>query len=206
MKTFHHVPIFLLLAFCFQIHQADAQKVKTETEVLQKNNFFLLKGKKVGLITNPTGIDRNLQSTVDIFHNCPDFELVALFGPEHGVRGDYGAGDYVENYTDPHTGLPVYSIYGKTRKPTREMLQGIDVLVYDIQDIGSRSYTYISTLGLAMEAAAENNIQFVVLDRPNPWEASKWKGCSPSLNSFPSSASFPFPMCTGPPWESWHFT
>ncbi|HOF54503.1 MAG TPA: DUF1343 domain-containing protein [Prolixibacteraceae bacterium] len=197
MKTFHHVPIFLLLAFCFQIHQADAQKVKTGLEVLQKNNFFLLKGKKVGLITNPTGIDRNLQSTVDIFHNCPDFELVALFGPEHGVRGDYGAGDYVENYTDPHTGLPVYSIYGKTRKPTREMLQGIDVLVYDIQDIGSRSYTYISTLGLAMEAAAENNIQFVVLDRPNPLGGIKMEGLltQPEFVSFVSQ--FPIPYVHG---------
>ena len=101
---------------------------------------------------------------------------MALFGPEHGVRGDAHAGDHVGNQTDPVTGLPVYSLYGKTRKPTPEMLRGIDVLVYDIQDIGCRSFTYISTMGEAMAAAAENGIEFVVLDRPNPLGGRKVEG------------------------------
>ena len=139
--------------------------VKTGIEVLKAQRFELLEGKRVGLITNPTGVDDGLRSTVDILNEAPNVELVALFGPEHGVRGDAHAGDHVGNQTDPVTGLPVYSLYGKTRKPTPEMLRGIDVLVYDIQDIGCRSFTYISTMGEAMAAAAENGIEFVVLDK-----------------------------------------
>ena len=135
--------------------------VKTGIEVLKAQRFELLEGKRVGLITNPTGVDDGLRSTVDILNEAPNVELVALFGPEHGVRGDAHAGDHVGNQTDPVTGLPVYSLYGKTRKPTSEMLRGIDVLVYDIQDIGCRSFTYISTMGEAMAAAAENGIAFV---------------------------------------------
>jgi len=142
--------------------------VETGLEVMATGGFSILQGKRVGLITNPTGITTNMVSAIDLLHDAPGINLVALYGPEHGVRGDYAAGEYVATYTDPATGLPVYSLYGSTRKPTPQMLQGVDVLVYDIQDIGSRSYTYISTLGLAMEAAAENNIEFVVLDRPNP--------------------------------------
>ena len=146
--------------------------VKTGIEVLKAQRFELLEGKRVGLITNPTGVDDGLRSTVDILNEAPNVELVALFGPEHGVRGDAHAGDHVGNQTDPVTGLPVYSLYGKTRKPTPEMLRGIDVLVYDIQDIGCRSFTYISTMG----AAAENGIEFVVLDRPNPLGGRKVEG------------------------------
>jgi uncharacterized protein YbbC (DUF1343 family) len=103
-------------------------------------------------------------------------KLVALFGPEHGVRGDAEGGKSVDSFNDSQTGVPVYSLYGRTRKPTKDMLRGIDVLVYDIQDIGVRSYTYISTLGLAMEAAAENNVEFVVLDRPNPLTGVRVEG------------------------------
>ena len=150
--------------------------VKTGIEVLKAQLFELLEGKRVGLITNPTGVDDGLRSTVDILNEAPNVELVALFGPEHGVRGDAHAGDHVGNQTDPVTGLPVYSLYGKTRKPTSEMLRGIDVLVYDIQDIGCRSFTYISTMGEAMAAAAENGIEFVVLDRPNPLGGRKVEG------------------------------
>ena len=150
--------------------------VKTGIEVLKAQRFELLEGKRVGLITNPTGVDDGLRSTVDILTEAPNVELVALFGPEHGVRGDAHAGDHVGNQTDPVTGLPVYSLYGKTRKPTPEMLRGIDVLVYDIQDIGCRSFTYISTMGEAMAAAAENGIEFVVLDRPNPLGGRKVEG------------------------------
>ena len=150
--------------------------VKTGIEVLKAQRFELLEGKRVGLITNPTGVDDGLRSTVDILNEAPNVELVALFGPEHGVRGDAHAGDHVGNQTDPVTGLPVYSLYGKTRKPTPEMLRGIDVLVYDIQDIGCRSFTYISTMGEEMAAAAENGIEFVVLDRPNPLGGRKVEG------------------------------
>ena len=153
-----------------------AQKTMTGIEVLKKDNFKILEGKRVGLITNPTGVDNSLKSTIDILFEAPNVNLVALYGPEHGVRGDVHAGDKVENSTDPSTGLPVYSLYGKTRKPTPEMLQGIDVLVYDIQDIGCRSFTYISTMGVAMEAAAENGIEFIVLDRPNPIGGEKVEG------------------------------
>ncbi len=155
-----------------------AQKihVKTGIEVLKESNFKALQGKRVGLITNPTGVDNNLKSTIDILHEARNVQLVALYGPEHGVRGDVHAGDKIEDFRDPNTGVPVFSLYGATRKPTKEMLEGVDVLVYDIQDIGCRSYTYISTMYLAMQAAAENNIEFVVLDRPNPLGGLKVEG------------------------------
>lgn len=151
-------------------------KVKLGIDVLRERNFDVLQGKRVGLITNPTGVDRNLKSTIDILFESKECKLTALYGPEHGVRGDFTAGTEFDFYTDSKTGLPVYSIYGKTKKPTPEMLKNIDVLVFDIQDIGCRSYTFISTLGLAMEAAAENNIPFVVLDRPNPLGGLKVEG------------------------------
>jgi len=153
-----------------------AKQIKTGIEVLRDQNFKILEGKRVGLITNPTGVDGRLKSSIDILFEAKNVKLVALFGPEHGVRGDAHAGDKVDNVTDPKTGLPVYSLYGKTRKATPEMLKDIDVLVYDIQDIGCRSFTFISTMGLAMEAAAENNIEFVVLDRPNPLGGEKIEG------------------------------
>ncbi|PWE01084.1 exo-beta-N-acetylmuramidase NamZ family protein [Marinilabilia rubra] len=179
----------LILSFLFlgMFFNSPAQ-VKTGIETLKNHNFAYLEGKKVGLITNPTGVDSNLKSTVDILHEAENVELVALYGPEHGVRGNIAAGEKVENATDPATGITVFSLYGKTRKPTPKMLEGIDVLVYDIQDIGSRSYTFISTLGLAMEAAAENNIEFMVLDRPNPLGGNKFEGAvtEPEFTSFVS--------------------
>ena len=171
MKRTFQIILLALLSF-----NLSAQKVKTGIEVLKSQNFKSLEGKRIGLITNPTGVDNALKSTIDILHVAPNVNLVALFGPEHGVRGNVHAGDKVDNNTDAKTGLPVYSLYGATRKPTAEMLKGIDVLVYDIQDNGCRSFTYISTMGLAMEAAAENNIQFVVLDRPNPLGGRKIEG------------------------------
>jgi len=188
--------LFMLAVILFMT-SVSAGKVKTGLEVLKELNFGPIKGKRVGLITNPTGVDPNLQSTIDIFFHSGEIKLIALYGPEHGVRGDYSAGASVSNFKDTETGLPVYSIYGKTRKPTPEMLSGIDVLVYDIQDIGSRSYTYISSLGLAMEAVAENNIEFVVLDRPNPLGGLKMEGCltEPAFTSFVSQ--FPIPYIHG---------
>jgi uncharacterized protein YbbC (DUF1343 family) len=184
----------LLVSSCFNM---TGQKVYTGLEVLGKSNFEVLKGKRVGLITNPTGVDRDLISAIDILFNAGSFRLAALYSPEHGIRGEFTAGETVGSTTDPVTGLPVYSLYGKTRKPTPEMLKGIDVLVYDIQDIGSRSYTYISTLGLAMEAAAENKIDFIVLDRPNPLGGMRMEGpvTRPAFTSFVSQ--FPIPYIHG---------
>lgn len=148
--------------------QPSQNKVKLGIEVLRNRGFDVLLGKRVGLVTNPTGVDSRLKSTVDILHEAPEVNLVALYGPEHGVRGNVHAGDHVDNEVDSRTGIPMFSLYGATRKPTREMLDGIDVLVYDIQDNGCRSYTYISTLGMLLEACAEYDKELVVLDRPNP--------------------------------------
>jgi len=135
-------------------------------DVLVKNNFAPLKGKKIGLVTNHTGEDRRRRSTIDLLKEAPGVTLVALFGPEHGIRG--AVDEKVGDSTDAKTGLPVYSLYGERRKPTTEQLKGLDALVFDIQDVGCRFYTYTSTMGLCMEAAAEAGIEFIVLDRANP--------------------------------------
>ncbi|EPE62211.1 hypothetical protein L479_01380 [Exiguobacterium sp. S17] len=157
----------------------------------------LLAGKRVGLITNPTGVDANMTSIVDLFHNSDDFELTALYGPEHGVRGDAQAGSTISSYIDDVTGLPVYSLYGVTKKPTPEMLKDVDVLVFDIQDVGTRYYTYIYTMAYAMEAAAENDIPFVVLDRPNPQGGLRVEGpvLDPAYSSF--IGLYPIPLKHG---------
>jgi uncharacterized protein YbbC (DUF1343 family) len=151
-------------------HNLEHPVVRPGIEVLLGEDQYLtlVQGKRVGLITNPTGVDHELNSTIDLLHRNPDINLVALFGPEHGIRGDAYAGENVENVTDPTTGVPIYSLYGATSRPTPEMLEGIDVMLYDIQDVGSRSYTYIYTMARAMDACGEARIPFVVLDRPNP--------------------------------------
>ena len=168
--------------------------VKTGIEVLRDRGFDVLKGKRVGLVTNPSGVDRNLCSTVDILFNAPEVNLVALYGPEHGVRGDVYAGGKISDTVDETTGLPVFSLYGATRKPTQEMLKGVDVMVYDIQDVGVRSYTFISTLGLVMEACSEAGVEVVVLDRPNPLGGNKIEGClvEQPFNSFVSQYRIPY--------------
>lgn len=195
-KIFRLLPLLLLLLagipasgqFLFY------QTVLTGIEVLERDGFKPLEGKRVGLVTNPSGIDRNYRSTIDILHAAPNVNLVALYGPEHGVRGDVYAGGKVESGTDPTTGLPVYSLYGSTRKPTPEMLKGIDVMVYDIQDVGTRSYTFISTLGLVMRACAEQNIEVMVLDRPNPLGGLKVEGplVEDGFHSFVSMFKIPY--------------
>ena len=167
---------FITFALATVVMTVASAQVKPGIEVLRDNGFAELKGKRVGLITNPTGIDNKFKSTVDILHQAPGVTLTALYAPEHGVRGDIHAGDKVDNMIDPATGVPVYSIFGKTRKPTPEMLRDIDVLVYDIQDNGCRSYTFISSMGNAMEACAENGKEFMVLDRPNPVGGNKIEG------------------------------
>jgi len=179
----------LLLTFILQVAHS---QVKTGIEVLADRNFDLLRGKRVGLVTNPTGVDGSLRSTIDILHE--HVKLTALFGPEHGVRGNFSAGDHVGDQVDARTGIPVYSLYGKSRKPSREMLAQVDVLVYDIQDIGVRSYTYISTMGLVMEAAAEMNKEVVILDRPNPLGGIRVEGplVEDGFFSFVSQYSIPY--------------
>ena len=162
--------------------------------MLRDRGFDALQGKRVGLVTNPSGVDSQLRSTIDILFNAPGVNLVALYGPEHGVRGDVYAGGKVSDSKDAATGLPVYSLYGATRKPTQAMLEGIDVMVYDIQDVGVRSYTYISTLGLVMEACQEKGIEVMVLDRPNPLGGNKIEGCyvEPGFHSFVSQYKIPY--------------
>jgi uncharacterized protein YbbC (DUF1343 family) len=185
----------LLLAWLsFSAPLLHAANVKLGIDVLEEQQFAELKGKRVGLITNATGIDSNGASTVDVLRRAPGVQLVALFGPEHGVYGSDWAGQYVASSIDPHTSLPVYSLYGPTKKPTPEMLKGIDVLVYDIQDIGCRSYTFISTLGLAMEAAGEAGIKFYVLDRPNPLNGNRVEGMmlDPRFRSFTCEWNIPY--------------
>ena len=158
-------------------HSTVIAQVKLGIEVLRERNFDVLQGKRVGLCTNPTGVDRNLVSTIDILWEADNVNLVALYGPEHGVRGNIYAGDHVDNEVDARTGLKMYSLYGKTSKPTQEMMADIDVMVYDIQDIGCRSYTYISTMGNLMEACQMYDKELVILDRPNPLGGNKIEGC-----------------------------
>lgn len=186
--------ILVMLVAVLMSTYAQKITIKTGLEVLKEQNFKVLEGKRVGLITNPTGVDNNLKSVVDILHEAPNVNLVALFAPEHGVRGNAHAGDNVDNEVDEKTGLPVHSLHGKTRIPTPEMLEGIDVLVYDIQDIGCRSFTYISTMGLAMQGAAEQGIEFVVLDRPNPLGGLKVEGglVEDGFTSFVSQFKIPY--------------
>lgn len=165
----------LALTGCAPV-QPEIAQVKLGNEVLVEQKFQVLAGKRIGLITNPSGVNRNLESTIDVLRAAPGVQLVALFGPEHGIYGDVPAGDKIESRTDPRTGLPAHSLYGATRKPTPEMLRGLDALVYDLQDTGCRSYTYISTMGVAMEACGEAGIEFIVLDRPNPLGGERIEG------------------------------
>lgn len=185
--------IILIISLFIIVLSVDAQ-VKVGIEVLRDQNFAQLKGKRVGLITNPTGVDSRMRSTVDILHKAEGVELVALFAPEHGVRGDVAAGAMVSGTKDATTGVTVFSLYGNGYKPKPEMLKDVDVLVFDIQDIGSRSYTFISTMGLAMEAAAENGKEFMVLDRLNPLGGLKVEGSgvAQGFSSFVSKYNIPY--------------
>ena len=146
-------------------------------DVLSSQDFHILQHKRVGLITNHTGRNAAGASTIDTLFRAPGVRLTALFSPEHGIRGD--SDDKVSSAVDAKTGLPVYSLYGASCRPTSEMLRNIDVLVFDIQDIGTRFYTYIGTLSLAMRAAKKAGIPFVVLDRPNPIGGEKVQGAIP---------------------------
>ena len=171
--------------------------VKPGVEVLRDGGFEQLQGKRVGLLTNPSGVDNNLVSTIDILAQAKGVKLNALYSPEHGVRGDVLAGEKVDTYVDKNTGVKVFSLYGKNKKPSAEMLKDIDVLVYDIQDNGCRSFTFISTMGLCMEACAENGKEFMVLDRPNPLSVLKGEGNIVEEVFFSLVSQFPIPYLYG---------
>ena len=140
----------------------------TGLDVLERDGFGLLQGKRVGIITNHSSVDSDGRNAVDAMYLSKKVNLAAIFSPEHGFRGSEEGGVLINNSTDPATGVPIYSLYGKNQRPSQEMLKGIEVLIFDIQDVGARFYTYLTTMGYAMEEAAKNNIEFVVLDRPNP--------------------------------------
>ena len=184
--------VLLFLALC----RPSPAQVQLGNEVLATNAFRELHGKRVGLLTNPTGVNRQLQSTIDQFQAAKNFKLVALFAGEHGLAGDEPAGREWKDKTDAHTGLPVRSLYGPgpTRQPTAKMLQGLDALVYDLQDTGCRSYTFISTMGLAMEACAAAGVEFIVLDRPNPLGGERVEGpiLDPRFRSFVGQWEIPY--------------
>jgi len=171
--------------------------VITGLDVLRNMEFSPLSGLNVGLITNQTGIDTSFQSTIDILYSASEVNLIALYSPEHGIRGTEDAGEILKDYTDSKTGLPVYSLHGENRQPSEVMLKNIDIIVYDIQDIGCRSYTYISTMGLAMEACARSNIKFIVLDRPNPIGGNRVEGTLVDSNYTSFVSQYPIPYVYG---------
>ena len=144
--------------------------------MLEEQKFVAIAGKRVGLLTHPAGVNRRGESAIDVLRRAPNVKLTALFAPEHGLNGNGKAGENIPDTTDPRTGLPVYSLHGKTRKPTAAMLKGLDALVIDLQDIGARSYTFISAMRYAMEACFEQGVEVVVLDRPNPLGGLKVDG------------------------------
>ncbi len=161
--------VLLLLAMIVTVKA----EVNSGLEVFEKYYSTILKGKRVGLVTNPTGVNKNLETTVDLLYKNPNVNLVALFSPEHGIRGNVRAGEQVKGGKDAKTQLPVYTLYGgKDHKPSKESLSKIDVLIYDIQDVGSRAYTYIWHLAECMSACAAEGKEVVVFDRPNPLGAT----------------------------------
>ncbi|MDH4258296.1 MAG: DUF1343 domain-containing protein [Candidatus Aminicenantes bacterium] len=194
----------------------EQKKVKLGIEVFLEKHLDLVEGKRVGLVTNPTGVNSRLETSVDLFYKNPKINLVALYGPEHGVRGNAQAGEYVPFYIDtrydiPEYSIPVFSLYGQSLKPAKgmfkdideymrsfdtqkvgkipehSMVESIDVLIFDIQDVGTRIYTYVATMAYCMEASAENDIEFIVLDRPNPINGISMEG---PLLEYPEYSSF----------------
>lgn len=162
-------------------------------DVLLNKQADLIAGQRIGLVASPSSIDQSFSSSIERLRQHPAAELVALFGPEHGVRGSAQAGDHVTHFVDTVTGLPVYSLYGDTKKPTPEMLEGIDTLMYDLQDGGVRFYTYLSTPVYLLEVGAEHNIPVIVLDRPNPISGHTPEGpvLDPAFTSFVGTAPVP---------------
>ena len=150
--------------------------MKIGLDVFLEKEWQAFSGKRVGLVTNMTGVNRQLIPSIDLFHEHDGINLTALYGPEHGIRGDAKEGEEIASSIDPYTGVPVYSLYGDSKKPSREMLEETDVIVFDLQDIGARYYTYIYTMAYMMEACRDYGKQFVVLDRPNPISGENVEG------------------------------
>lgn len=171
--------------------------VQPGIDVLITDSLHLVRGLRVGLITNHTGVDGAGNPSIDRLAELEDAELVALYAPEHGIRGAVEAGEHVDSGVDDRTGVPIHSLYGEVRKPTAEMLDGVEVLLFDIQDIGARYYTYVYTMALGMEAAGEAGIPFVVLDRVNPIGGDRVQGnvLDPAFSSF--VGMYPIPMRHG---------
>ena len=169
-----------------QLPPSPASGVVPGVEVLLADSLHLIRGKRVGLITNQSGRDRRGTSTIDLLYHAPGVRLTALFGPEHGLRGAAKAGEKVSSMTDSATGVPIYSLYGETNAPTADMLRDVDVLVYDIQDVGARVYTYEWTMALSAAAAGKLGKKFIVLDRPNPIRGDRFEGniLDPRFRSF----------------------
>ena len=227
MKTLRWITLFFMVALggCQTRPGHDSASyppVKLGVEILFSKHLDLIRGKRVGLITNPTGVDSRLDSIIQLFRDCPETKLVALYGPEHGVRGNAQAGEYVPFYFDDRWKLPVFSLYGQSQKPPSDMLtnideymrsydtkhagkqvergmmESVDVMLFDLQDVGTRVYTYIATMAYAMQACAEAGIPFIVLDRPNPVNGSTMEG---PILEYPSQSSFiglyPIPLRHG---------
>ena len=169
--------------------------VLTGIDALERDGFAPLRGQRVGLVTNHTGLTRDGRTTIDALHGAPGVTLAALFGPEHGLRGEVD--DKVADGTDARTSLPVFSLYGAREKPTPEQTQNLDTLVFDIQDIGCRFYTYISTLGRVMEAASERGLRVMVLDRPNPITGQHLEGPPADADKLTFTAYHPIPVRHG---------
>jgi len=195
------VSLFLLLSVFIRVHPwfqtaaAGSDQTLAGIDVLEAQKFAPLLGKRVGLITNQTGIDRNRRSTIDLLAHAPGVKLVALFSPEHGIRGTLD--ERVASSTDQATGLPVHSLYGETLRPTDAMMAGLDALVFDIQDAGVRFYTHITTMAYAMEAAATHHIPFYVLDRPDPLGGDRVEGPMLDRDRTNFVGYFPMPVRMG---------
>jgi len=201
-RTFKKAAAFLIL---FTIHHSPAtnharaaEMTLTGLDVLERDGFKQLAGKRVGILTNHSSVDNSGRNAVDAMRESGSVNIAAIISPEHGFRGTAEHGVLVENSSDPATGAPIYSLYGKTKRPTEEMLKGLDVLVFDIQDIGARFYTYLTTMAYAMEEAARYGVEFMVLDRPNPITGDILEG--PALDSTTVNALtayFPVPVRHG---------
>lgn len=195
---------FLKLPFIYSVflflgifQSVQAKSISLGIDYLEQLEFSILKGKKIGLLTHPAGRNSEGISTVEVFRDSKEVELVALFGPEHGIYGDEKASVPVEDKIDHRTGLPVFSLYGKFRKPTVNMLSKIDALVIDLQDVGVRCYTYISCMRYAIEACFENDVEVVVLDRPNPLGGQKVAGPMIDEQWMSYVGAFPMPFVHG---------
>ena len=172
-------------------------QVQLGIDTLRAQGFAAVAGKRIGLITNQTGADAAGELDRVILHSAANVKLIALFTPEHGLDGTEGAGRYVASRIDPITRLPAFSLYGVTRKPTPAMLRGLDALVFDLQDVGCRSYTYLSTMARCMEAAGENHVEFIVLDRPNPLGGLRVEGPGIDKQWISFVGQFPVPYVHG---------